>query len=58
MKRAAQMYKSQIDFILSNVYTNPTFVPGTVVHLDSIFLNFCGTSVITCATAVTLVPVV
>lgn len=50
------VYKPQIAFIVINVHTNPTFVPGTLVHLDSIFLNFYSTSVITCATAVTSVP--
>lgn len=42
MKTAAQMYKPQIAFILINVRINPTFVPGALVHLDSIILNFYG----------------
>lgn len=41
------VYKPQITFILSNGHTNPMSVPGTLAHLESIYLNFCSTSVIT-----------
>lgn len=58
MKTLAQMYTTQIAFILSNVQINPTFVPRALVHLRSILLNSYGTSVIISATTITSVPVV
>lgn len=47
------VYKPQSAFILSHVHTNPVLIPGTPVRLDSP----SEISEITCATAITSIPV-